>query len=278
MKIIVYDIEVFRYDWIVVFLDVTTGAYAVYHNDNLAVRFYMEQPGRIFCGFNNKHYDNHIMKAICCSASPELVKQINDFIIVEDRPGWEHHFLRKNKFWFNSFDLADDTQQGTSLKHIEAHTFMDIEETEVDFNLNRPLTEEELQKTIAYCKWDVLNTAKLLTLRKGYLDTKLNVGRSIGLSDEKSLYNTNARLTALALKAKYVERFDGREYEYPDNLNKAVIPPEVLRFFDRIHDHTVPDKEYFKEKIVFKIGECEVKVGFGGIHAAIPNFLGGDSA
>ena len=276
MNIHVYDIEVFAYDWVVVFLDVSTGKWSVYHNDNQGVRDYMSQQGSIFCGFNNKHYDNHVVKAICCGASPELVKQINDFIIVEKRPGWEHWFIRQNRFWFDSFDLMDDTQEGTSLKHIEAHTYQDIEESEIDFKLDRPLTPEELESTIRYCKWDVYQTAKHLSRRKDYLDTKMEVGRSLGLPDKKSLYMTNARLTAEALKATATTRYDEREYQYPDNLDKSYIPVEVLAFFDAIHDTSIPSKEYFSSSLVFNIGECEVKVGFGGIHAAIPKFVGGE--
>lgn len=272
MKIIVYDIEVFAYDWIVVFLDVSTGVYSVFHNDNAAVRAYMEQPGLIFCGFNNKGYDNHVVKAICCGASPELVKQINDFIIVQERSGWEHYFLKRNRFWFNSFDLMDDSQVGTSLKHIEAHTFQNIEESEVDFNLNRPLTQEELQKTIKYCKWDVYQTAKLLTLRKQYLEAKLNVGRAIGLPDEKSLYSTNARLTATALKAEFVQRYDERDYVYPDNLDKTLIPTEVLQFFDRLKDRSITDKELFSSKLTLDVDGGEAVIGFGGIHHAQTNY------
>lgn len=272
MQIIVYDIEVFAYDWLVVFLDVQTGKYSVFHNDSAGVRAFMNQPDLILCGFNNKHYDNHIVKAICCGASPEMVKQINDFIIVQERSGWEHFFLKQNRFWFDSFDLMDDTQVGTSLKHIEAHLGMDIEETEVDFNIDRPLTEEELQSTIHYCKYDVLMTAKLLTLRKGYLDAKLNVGRAINLSDQKSLYMTNARLTAESLKAEYVERYDEREYRYPDNLNKELIPPEVLAFFDRLKDKTITDKELFSSKLTIDVDGAEAVIGFGGIHHAQTNY------
>jgi hypothetical protein len=170
VKIIVYDIEVFKYDWIVVFYDTSSNTWSVYHNDNDGVREYMGQKDRVFCGFNNKHYDNHIVKAICCGADPVLVKQINDFIIKDERPGWEHWFIRKNRFWFDSFDLMDDTQVGTSLKHIEAHLGWNIEETQVDFDIDRPLTPAELESTIFYCKWDVKATAYLLTLRKGYLE------------------------------------------------------------------------------------------------------------
>lgn len=276
MQIHVFDIEVFAHDWVAVFLDIVNRKFSIIHNDNDTMKEYMSAPGRIFCGFNNKHYDNHIVKAICCGASPELVKQINDFIIVSERPGWEHWFLRQNKFWFDSFDLMDDTQVGTSLKHIEAHLGVNIEESEVDFNINRPLTPEEIESTIKYCKWDVINTARLLTLRKGYLDAKLNVGRTIGLTDTKSLYSTNARLTANALKAEYTQRYDEREYEYPENLDLALIPKDVISFFDNLKDRRISDKDLFSSKYTFKIGECEVVIGFGGIHAAIPNFRGGE--
>lgn len=273
MRIVVVDIEVFAYDWIAVFLDTSTGQFSVYHNDNLGVSVMMSQPDVIFCGYNNKHYDNHIVKAICCGADPALVKDINDFIIKEERPGWEHWFLRRNKFWFDSFDLMDDTQVGTSLKHIEAHSNWNIEETEVDFDLDRPLTPEEIESTVHYCKWDVKATAMLLTLRKGYLEAKLNVGRSKGIPDAKALYPTNARLTADYLDAKPVKRYDEREYSYPDNLDRSLIPPVVLNFFDQLHDPTIPDKELFNSQLKIDVDGAEAAIGFGGIHHARPNYI-----
>ena len=38
MRLIIYDVEVFAYDWIVVFKDKETGAYTVIHNDNEALK------------------------------------------------------------------------------------------------------------------------------------------------------------------------------------------------------------------------------------------------
>ena len=272
MRIIVYDIEVFKYDWIIVFYDISRNEWSVFHNDNHGVCEYMSQPGVIFCGFNEKSYDSHIAKAICCGASPELVKQINDFLIVENRPGWEHYFLRQNKFWFDHFDLMDDCQFGTSLKHIEAHLSWNIEETQVDFSIDRPLTQEELDSTIFYCKWDVRATAHLLTLRKNYLNAKLDVGRSIGISDAKALYMTNARLTAEALQAKYVERSDGRDYEYPDNLDRKYIPDEVFAFFNALKDKSIHEDELFSSKLKIMVDGAEAVIGFGGIHHARSNY------
>ena len=272
MKIIVYDIEIFKYDWIIVFLDTETWEYTVFHNGYKDVRKYMEQPGVIFCGFNNKHYDNHVAKGISCGASPELAKQINDFIIEDGRNGWEHHFLKKNRFWFDSFDLMDDTQVGTSLKHIEAHLGWNIEESEVDFNLDRPLTEEEIQSTIHYCKWDVYATAKLLTLRRNYLECKMHLGSMCDLSAEKSLYYTNARLAAKFLGATYVERFDGREYEYPDNLRVDMIPDEIKDFFMQIRDTSIPDEVLFKKKLPISIGGCPCVYAWGGVHGSVTQY------
>lgn len=278
MNIVVYDIEVFRYDWIVVFYDTGLNTWTVYHNDNAAVLAYMSQPGKIFCGFNNKRYDNWIVRAMCGGASPELIKQINDFIIVEDRDAWDHWFFRgKKRFAFDSFDLMDDTQTGTSLKNTEAHQGEDVVETEVSFDLDRPLTPEELQLEIDYCKADVLNTAKMMLLRKNYLQTKLNVGRQFNLTDQKALYMSNAMLTATTLQAKATKRYDEREYRYPDNLDKSMIPAEVLAFFDRMHDLSIPDEEIFSSSIEIQIGECPVKLGFGGIHGAIPNYRHDDT-
>lgn len=274
MRIIVYDIEVFKYDWIVVFYDIANNQWYIHHNDNDAAREFMSQPDIVLAGFNNKHYDNHIIKAMCCGASPELIKQINDFIIDEERNGWDHWFLRQNKFWFESFDLMDDTQVGTSLKHIEAHLGWDIEESQVDFNIDRPLTEEELQQTIFYCKHDVKATAKLLTLRKNYLECKMHLGSMCNppLPPAKALYMTNARLAAKFLDATFVKRTDGREYEYPDNLRKQYIPAEVLGFFEQILDASIPDDVLFKQQLKTLVGDCPCTYAWGGVHGSVSQY------
>lgn len=268
MRIVVVDIETLPYDWVAVFYDISSGQWYDFHNDNAALRDFMLEPDTIYCGFNNKHFDNHCLKAICCGASPQLVKEIANFIIVEDNPGWEHWFLKTHRFWFDSFDLADDTQQGTSLKKIEAHMGWSIVETPIDFDTPRPLTKKEIEEITYYCKWDVKATAKLLTLRKGYLEAKLNVARMKGIPDKKALYMTNARLTAAFLDATYEPRFDEREYRYPNNLDRDLIPQEVFDFFDLLHDDTIPDNVVFKSELTLDVDGAEAKVAYGGIHHA----------
>ena len=226
----------------------------------------------VYCGFNSKGYDQYIIKAICAGFIPEEVKQVNDWIIAGNQ-GWECPLLSGVRFWFNNIDIKDDMQMGLSLKAIEGHLGMDICETEVDFTLGRPLTQEELESTIFYCKHDVDATEKIIDLRKNYLQNKINIGRLAGLDEVKAMSMTNAKLTAALLKARLTEHDDERSYQYPGNLRREYIPQGVFDFFDRMKDDSLSDKDVFTGKLNISIGECPVTIGYGGIHGAIPNFI-----
>lgn len=280
----IFDCEVFAHDWLFVFKEVATGEYTIIHNDNDAVLAFMESDP-FLGGFNNKHYDNHILKAVMIGADPETVKAINDAIIVEEINGWDIPYLRDYKVFFNSFDLMDDCQDGISLKGIEAHLGIPIEETEVDFNIDRRLTEEELQQTIQYCKYDVDATEILYNLRQNYLQNKATLGRVRGLDERKAVYMTNAKLTSVYLKAEKPEKpwTDEREYEYPDKLLREYIPQEVFDFFDRLRDPSIPNIDLFGgydesgkkikgASLEIRIGDCIVTLAYGGIHGAIPTY------
>ena len=269
--IYVFDIEVFKFDWLVVFKSIRTGEYTVIHNDNYTVKQFVTND-KLFVGFNNKHYDNHILKAILCGANNTLIKEINDFIL-NGNMGFEHWFLRENQAYFNTFDIMDDMQQGLSLKAIEGHLGLNIEESSVPFDIDRPLTQKELEETIKYCKHDVDVTERLVKIRKPYLEAKLTLGRLAGIDDMKALYATNAKLTAMFLQAKPKEWNDERNHKYPDNLKTERIPKEVFAFFDRMHNSTVNDKELFNSKLKFQLQNCTCVVGFGGVHAALDNYI-----
>ena len=271
MRLVTYDCEVFAHDWIVVFKDYESKHFSVIHNDNQALLACIDDD-TVYCGFNSKSYDQYIIKAICAGFSPEEVKQVNDWIIAGNQ-GWECPLLRGVRFWFNTIDIKDDMQMGLSLKAIEGHLGMDICETEVDFTLDRPLTPEELDDTIKYCKHDVDATEKIIDLRKNYLQNKINIGKLAGLDEVKAMSMTNAKLTAAMLKASLTEHDDERCYQYPENLRREYIPQEVFDFFNRMKDDSLSDKDVFTGKLNISIGECPVTIGYGGIHGAIPNFM-----
>lgn len=271
MRLIVYDVEVFCEDWLVIFKDIETGKYTCVHNDNEELKECISEDC-IYIGFNSKHYDQFIIKAICCGFTPQEVKQVNDFIIGGGQ-GWECPMLRDFFFRFNNVDIKDDMQMGLSLKAIEGHLGLSVEESTVPFDIDRSLTEEELKETAKYCIHDVDTTEKLVELRKDYLKNKIHIGKLAGLDEVKAMGMTNAKLTAALLKAEQKPHDDERKYVYPPNLKREYIPQEVFDFFDRMYDPEISDKELFSDKQTFSIGDCPGVVGYGGIHAAIPNYF-----
>lgn len=272
--IFIFDCEVFAHDWLFVFKEIATGEYTVIHNDNDAVVAFMER-NPFLGGFNNKHYDNFILKGVMCGLTPEQIKEINDLIIVEEVNGWDIPILREYRVYFDSFDLMDDCQVGLSLKAIEAHLGIPIEETEVDFNITHRLSEKELQETIYYCKYDVDATEKLYHLRQAYLKNKVTLGKARNLTDRQAMYMTNAKLTSVYLKAQKPEKpwNDERNYQYPEKLLRQYIPQEVFDFFDRMKDDRIPDDELFSSKLEIMVGVCPCTIAYGGIHGAIPTYV-----
>lgn len=270
MRYIIVDTEVFAHDNLVVFKDYDTKQRTIYCNDNDGVHEYFDShEGAIFVGANIKHYDIFILKAMYNDFSPEEIKQLNDYIIEFGGNGWEYPPLRECFFNLNIFDLFDDMQQGLGLKSIEAHLGMDIEETQVDFNLDRRLTQEEIELTIKYCSYDVDATEKLFEIRASYRDNKLTLAAMAGIAPEKALRMTNATLTAKYLSAQRKEFDDEREYVYPDNLLREYIPQGVFDYFNRIYDKSISDEELFKAKYESSIGDCSYTLGFGGIHGCL---------
>ena len=284
MNIYIYDIEVMKYDWIVVFNRPDGDNPTVIHNDNHKLRAFLDQPDIILGGFNNKHYDDWILLTMINGGDNERVKEHNDFII-GGANGWEYPFISFQKKPFKSFDLRDDIpDKGLSLKAIEGNLKLPIVESSVPFDIDRKLTEDELQEVIYYCINDVKATIRLYQEREEYLQSKQIVGDMYGVPVEEALGLTNAKLSARVLGAKRVDRSDEREYTIPSNLDPDLIPEPVFNFFMQIRDLSIPDTKLFgtgKEGskgmtldvwIETAAGRCPVTYAWGGVHGAKPAY------
>lgn len=283
MNIYIFDIEVLSHDWIVVAKNIETKAYTVIHNDNYHLRSFLDQPDIVLGGFNNKHYDDWVTLTMYLGGSNVEVKKHNDFIIKEKRNAWEFPFIQFKKRPFKSFDLRDDiADENISLKATEGNLGRAIVESGISFDIDRPLTPEELEELIKYCKEDVDSTECLYYERKeDYIDAKLLVAEMYGVPPEEAIGLTNAKLSARVLEAKYVERHDERDYVIPDNIDITKIPKVVLDFFMLIRDKSIPDAKLFgagkgskgmtlKAWIKTSIGSCPVTFAWGGVHGAKP--------
>lgn len=284
MNIYIYDMEVTAYDWIVVFRNPEAeNNHIVIHNDNYHLReFLNSQENIILGGYNNKGYDDWIQMTILLGGSNVEVKKHNDFIIKERKNGWEYPFIQYQKRPFKSFDLRDDLPNDLSLNAIEGNMNFPIVESSVSFDIDRPLTPEELEELIKYCKIDVDRSVDLFKARKeDYIDAKILIAEMYDIPPEEAIGLTNAKLCARILGAKPKKFDDERDYVIPDNIDIDLIPKIVLDFFMQIRDKSIPDAKLFgagkgsqgmtlKAWIKTSYGSCPVTFAWGGVHGAKP--------
>ena len=160
-----YDFEVFKFDWLVVINDVTNRCEHVIINDpDELERIHNENLNDIWVGFNSRHYDQYILKGILCGFDP---KKINDFIIAAGNPGWKYSSML-NKIPLINYDVMLGTDRG--LKSFEGFMGNDIKESSVPFDIDRKLTQEELDETVKYCRHDVEQTIEVFLQRSEEFD------------------------------------------------------------------------------------------------------------
>lgn len=284
MNLFIYDIEVFAYDWIVVARRPEAGSnYIVIHNDNYRLREFINTQIDIIGGFNNKHYDDYVVMTMINGGSNVEVKRCNDYIIVDRQQPWTFPLIQFKKKSFKSFDLRDDiADKGLSLKAVEGNLKCPIVESSVPFDLDRPLTPEELEEVIRYCKTDVDRTCDLYWKRKeDYLDAKVLVAEMYGIDPLDAMGYTNAKLSSIVLEAEFTPRDDERDYVPHPCLDRSKIPDVVWNFFMQIRDKSIPDVKLFGEgkgkkglslSLMLKTsrGECPVTYAWGGVHGAKP--------
>lgn len=161
-----YDFEIFKHDWLVVIKNPFTKTRKVIVNDKKALNDYYEQfKDEIFVGYNSRQYDQYIFKGILCDFDPY---KISDFIINKKNDGWRYSRLL-NQIPLNNYDVMPNPPIG--LKTMEAFMGHNIKETSVSFNIERKLTQEEIEQTIYYCEHDVDETMEVFLRKKEEFDT-----------------------------------------------------------------------------------------------------------
>lgn len=262
MKILIFDFEVFRYDWLFVAMDLETQNYIIIENDrDKMIEFYNNNINNIWVGYNCKNYDKYILQAIINGVNPKLV---NDYIIGGGN-GWE---LFRDRLDINLYDCMI---MGKSLKQLESYFGVDIRESEIDFNLDRPLTDTERASNIKYCKSDVYNTALVFMHNKQEFEAQIGLIK-LSCSSLSDLSKTKAQLSAKILEAKPLP-VQLLQQEWAFEYNQCVKDynykhKDVLQFFDSLRESKDPKAKY----------ECELygvphTFALGGLHGAIPNYI-----
>lgn len=251
-----YDFEVFKYDWLVVIINPDEKRTEVIHNDQTALEAYKAAHfNDIWIGYNSRNYDQYIFKAILLGMDP---KKVSDWIIQDGRKGWEYSSLF-NRIQLYTYDCAN---KFCSLKQLEGFMGNDVQETAVPFDIDRPLTAEELESTIKYCTHDVEQTMEVFLRTKANFDAHVNLLKTFNLP-LSNINKTQAQLSALALGCTKKVWLDEWDLQFVDTLRIKKYQAVVDWFKD-------PENHDYNKSLTMNVCGVPHQFGFGGLHGA-PN-------
>lgn len=263
INILFYDFEVFKEDWLVVIMDMLNKEETVIINDQEKLAdFHKKNRENIWIGYNNNHYDQYIMKAILSGFNP---KRVNDYIIERNNPGWKFSGLFRKIQMYN-YDVMNFGDGG--LKKLEGFMGHDIRESDVPFDIDRKLTDEEIEKTIGYCRHDVSETIEVFLQRKNDFDAHMGLAKLASGDDGTNLNllsRTNAQLSAYILNARKEKRDDEFDIDFPDTLR-------IEKYKHVVDWYKDTDNHDYKNKLETTIAGVPHVFGWGGIHGAIPKY------
>ena len=246
-----YDFEVFVHDWCVTIINPIEKIMTVIVNDVGALkRYYKKHQDQFWVGYNSRNYDTFIMKGLLLGMNP---KKVNDDIILRNMKGWQINKEFKNVKFLN-FDIYTKN----SLKTLEGFMGNDIRETEVDFNLQRKLTPQEIRQTIKYNIHDVEQTIEVFRRNIYLYESQIQLIETFGM-DIELIGATQAQLTAKILECE--------KLEHNDEFDIEIVPTLHLKKY-------VYAKEWFEDennldyKKSFSMNICGVphQFGWGGLH------------
>ena len=270
-KLIFYDFEVFSRSidpktgmafWLAVFIDYETRKKAIVINDvEKLKKLYGLLKDDIFIGYNCRNYDQFIFKGLLLDMNAGY---INDRLIVDNKKGYE--VVRQGyKLPLNNFDIMPNPPIG--LKTLEGFMGTNIKETSVPFDLERPLTEDEINETVEYCTHDVQETIKVFEAKREEFDSQLQLIEAFNL-DMTQFNKTKAQLSAHILEAeRHQDRGDEFDFIFPDTLvlNKY---KHVKEWYENPENKSYVDEKGKKKQLKVDIAGVPHVLGYGGIHAS----------
>ena len=266
------DFEVAKFDWLFVVHKYSDNSETIFHNaTGDEVYNFISEKRPIFLFHNGKHYDQYILKAILSGFDMSEIKAVNDYII-NGGQGFEISYEYLD-IPILVWDTMQDIVPSKSLKEIEANLLMDITESTIDFNIDHKWDKREYDEMLYYCRHDVDALRPLFEARKSYFKTKYDLCILSNIDPTYNMGLTNAKLCAKFLEADLIKRTDERNYTIPSTIDLNYVPDEILTFFNRIHDDSISDEEFFTTKLNFDFHGMPSVFSLGGAHGALSNFV-----
>ncbi len=260
---IFYDFEVYKYDWLVCYMDTDTKTKGHIVNDKQAfAEFYKKYAKQIWVGYNSRAFDVWIAKAILCDFDPyEMLK----WIIFDGKKG--HEFSKMlSKFPIYNYDAIVGFR---SLKECEAFMGHDIRETTVPFDLDRPLTESEIKETLEYCYHDVGETMEVFLTNIHEFNSHIGLIKEFNLP-MSNINKTKAQISATILGAQQKLHFDEFDITIPNVLEIG----KYKNVLDHYLNWSTKVRSYENMKLLAEISNVPHVFGIGGIHGALSKYSG----
>ena len=269
---LIYDFEVFKYDWMVQIIDLDKHEYIDITNDpDALLQTYRAHEFDIWVGYNSRRYDQYILKGILAGFDP---KQINDHIVVKKRDGWQFSPLLNNWKLIN-YDVMPSPPIG--LKTLEGFLGSDIKETDIPFDIDRKLTDGELAEVKKYCIHDIEETAKVFSQKIDDFNAMFGIVKAFDLP-LSSIGKTEAQITAEVLQCAKTEFDDEFDYFFLPCLRLEKYKGVQEWFADlrtKAKAEGIPHADDATKRAWTKAQSLSIDVagvphvfGFGGLHGA----------
>lgn len=264
-RLVVFDFEVFKHDTLLGALLIDDKEVRLFQSWNLEEikAFYEDNVSSIWIGHNNARYDNFILQAVVNGRNEEQIKLINDSIIIRQ-------VKYKLQIPLMYYDLMNSHTY--SLKVMEAFMGKDISESEVDFNIDRKLTDEEKKLTESYNRDDLDQTYDDLKLLHGEFTLRLDIINEFKLP----MTCLNVTGTQLAEEVLHAEKIDGIEKQVrkPEMWPTLRLKNQQLIDYYMNHDWEKKDEsgKVIKKTLDLTLCGTPHKIAAGGIHGAQKNY------
>lgn len=251
------------------------------------LKIFYEDHNKMFCGYNNHHYDDPVINYILDNYNIMITKNIWDITrsifnlsrIITTEENTDKWKKWKYMHCFNSFDILTmlySDKLRVSLKEMQVTMHYDnVQEFTADWQQDLPI--EQIDSMIEYNINDVNSTTELLNRCKKDIDLRLDIEKEYGIS---CLSKDGVNLGMEILKLKYLEKTGLSWYDIKDlrspadmiTLKDIILPyinyktPILQKILLDMKMQTVsPGRKGYENKFIFD--GLQYSVGVGGIHS-----------
>ena len=294
LRVIVYDVEVFPNVFHCCCKDTESDEIYKFEiserkNQLTELVYFFSDKSRMFCGYNNKHYDDVIINYLIdyCNRLNRLPYQricqsvFNlSTIIVEAEEGSIDRFKKwKYMNYFYSMDLltmqfSQKLRVGLKTMQVTMH-YKNVQEYDGDFNQYLP--KDSIDDMIAYNINDVESTTELLNRLKDQVELRLFIEKEHGID---CLSMDSVKMAETFLLEKYSEKSGIpknviKEMRSPMDyipLKDVILPfiryknPKLQSVLEDMKKQVVYSKERKGYEKKFVLSNVVYSIGVGGIH------------